>query len=387
MNQRGHIRKRGKTWSAVWFVFDEEGNRRQRSKGGFETKRKATAHLNGVLADLADGTYLEPKMITYAKFIREHWYPSLDVKPTTEAGYRFYMDRWVLPRLGTRMLPQITPAHIQALYDDLRKHGSIKDGGELSPTSVQHAAVVIRMSLDFALHQEFIHRNPAQAVKRPRRAQKEMAHWSPEEATEFLEATLGDRLYCAWLLFLTRGFRRGEIAGLRWKDVDLETARINVAHTRVLSKGNPITSTPKTNAGRRSVPLDDDLVEAIRTHRRHQLEERLKAGEVWADSGYVFVQEDGNPIRPEYFSTRFKRLARRHGLREIRMHDTRHTAASLALQAHIPSAVVSEWLGHSSVSITQDIYQHVIPSMSEEAGAKLTEIVMRSKKRAADGEE
>ncbi len=177
------------------------------------------------------------------------------------------------------------------------------------------------------------------------------------------------------MLFLQRGPRRGEIAGLRWSDVDLDSGRVSIAHTRVLVDAKPESSAPKTSAGRRTVPLSPRLVAALRAHRRRQLEERLSWGEPWSDTGYVFTKEDGVPLHPEYLSTAFERHVRRAGLRMIRLHDTRHTCATLALQAGVPTEVVSRWLGHESVSITQDIYQHVIPSMIEECAERLDEIV------------
>lgn len=131
-----------------------------------------------------------------------------------------------------------------------------------------------------------------------------------------------------------------------------------------------VESTPKTEAGRRTLHLDRGLVCVLRKHRAAQLEERLAAGPAWADSGHVFVREDGAPCHPEHLSDRFERLCAATGVRRIRLHDARHTAASLMLADGTPIKVAAEMLGHANPAITQGIYQHVLPGMAEDAGTR-----------------
>jgi integrase len=225
---------------------------------------------------------------------------------------------------------------------------------------------------------------PLAAFKRPSARRREMRHWNADETAQFLDTVEDDRLYAAWLLFLQRGLRRGEVAGLRWVNVDLELGRLSIVHTRVMVDGRVVESEPKTSAGRCTVPLGARLVATLRAHRRQQLEDRLAWGEVWQDSGYVFTREDGAPLHPEHLNGAFETHVRRSGLPPIRLHDTRHTCATLALQAGEKTEVVSRWLGHSSVAITQDLYQHAIPSMIEEAGERLDEIVFSRRRLTAD---
>ena len=137
-----------------------------------------------------------------------------------------------------------------------------------------------------------------------------MAVWDATQARQFLAFVRDDRLYPMWLLMLTTGLRRGEIAGLRWSDVDLETAVIAIQSTRVSVDSRSWSSSPKTAKGRRSVALDDMTVRALRSSRRAQRQERLKLGAAWQDSGFVFVREDGAPFHPERIIVIFKRLAR-----------------------------------------------------------------------------
>ncbi|HEX3542778.1 MAG TPA: tyrosine-type recombinase/integrase [Acidimicrobiales bacterium] len=378
MSQRGSTRKRGDTWTAYWFVKAGDSRRAQRSKGGFRLKSEAQHHLTQVLAEVQAGTYSEPRKATLASFVTEVWLParrSEGLRESTLCGYTTVMERWILPRIGGLALADITPRHVQCLYDDLAESGSTLGRGGLSKRSVQLAATLLRQTLTYAVEQGYLVRSPAAAIKRPKAPHSEMQAWTAGEAAAFLRSVADERLSALWLLALTRGPRRGELAGLRWADVDLEAGRISIRHTRVVVNAAATESTPKTDAGRRTVPLDDTLTAALRAHRRRQLEERLAWGPAWVDSGLVFTREDGSPLHPESLSTGFERLARRAGLRAIRFHDLRHTAATLALAAGIPTEYVAQWLGHSSASITRDLYQHVTPSMSEGAGAKLTALV------------
>jgi len=377
VSQGGSIRKRGDTWTAYWFVRGPDGQRVQRSKGGFRVKRDARTHLTTVLGSVQRGDFVESKRMTLSQFVREHFLPGLDLRPTTVASYADLLEGHVLPRLGGLQLAAITPNIVKALYDELLLSGRRSRIGGLSPRSVQYVGTVFGKVMSQAVAFGYVSRNPVSAVKRPTPRPPEMQAWTADEAAGFLDYVRDDRLYAAWVLFLTRGPRRGEIAGLRWSDVDLDGGRLSISHTRVSVGYEAQSSPPKTRQSRRTIPLDAQLVSILRSHRRRQLEDRLAWGKAWTDTGVVFTREDGVALHPEYFSQAFERLTRLAGLRTIRLHDTRHTAASLALQAGIPVKVVSEWLGHSSVSITLDVYSHVIPSMSEEAGARLTALVLK----------
>jgi integrase len=167
--------------------------------------------------------------------------------------------------------------------------------------------------------------------------------------------------------------RRGEVLGLPWRDVDLGQPRVSVTQTLV---GERRLSSPKTEKGRRSVALDSGTVEGLRAHRARQLEERLAFGPDYENSGLVFCREDGAALSPNAFSQTFDRLVKAAGLPRIRFHDLRHTHATLALQAGVHPNVVSERLGHSTVSITLDIYSHAIPVLQESAAELVAALVL-----------
>ena len=179
-------------------------------------------------------------------------------------------------------------------------------------------------------------RNVAASADLPKGMAPEMHVWSPDQLRVFLDHARRDRLYAAWLLFATTGMRRGELAGLRWPDVDLDANRISPRRPRVVVNYEVHVSEPKTAKGRRSLALDPATVAALRQHKARQAEERLAVGPRWHDSGLVFTWPDGRPIHPQRLSTWFEQLARAAGLPRIRLHDVRHSYASAALAAGIP---------------------------------------------------
>jgi integrase len=180
-----------------------------------------------------------------------------------------------------------------------------------------------------------------------------------------------------WVLFLTTGLRRGEMAALRWEDVDLERATMAVVRNRVSAgRGRAVSvHQPKTRRGRRNVALDTTSVEALRSHRATQSAECLRLGPAWVDSGYVFGGVDGAPLHPDTITATFQAIIRDLDVPRIRLHDLRHTSATLALKAGVHPKVVSERLGHATVGITLDLYSHVLDGMQAEAAEQIGAVV------------
>jgi integrase len=182
-----------------------------------------------------------------------------------------------------------------------------------------------------------------------------------------MAGTSEDRAAALWILMASTGMRRGEAIGLTWDVTDLDAGRLQVVRT-LITVGNEIHwSSPKTARGRRAVALDAGTVTALRRHRARQAEEKLALGTEYEDAGLVFSRPDGRPLHPKWVSDEFQRRAGQLDLPVIRLHDLRHTYATLALQAGIQTKIVSERIGHASTSITSDIYQHVSPEMQADA--------------------
>lgn len=344
---------------------------------GFKKKGEASAALTEILGRQQRGEYVAPSKRTLAHFLEE-WIEGqrAHLKPSTWQSYRLYVDSYIIPRLGSLALQEVTPSGLDAFYAELLQTGRRSQNGGLSARSVRFTHAILRRALSDAVRQNQLARNPAEEASPPKHRTPEMRTWSAEELRRFLERVREDRYFAAWRLAAMTGLRRGEIFGLRWRDLDLEAGRLSVRQT-LLSVGSTLTfGTPKTAKGRRSVALDAETVAALRRLKVRQAEERLALEGDWPDHDLVFTREDGEPVHPDPFSRRwFEKHVKAAGLPRIRFHDLRHTHATLALQAGIHPKVVSERLGHATISITLDTYSHAIPAMQEEAAVKIAALV------------
>jgi integrase len=355
-------------------VHPATGKRRRPSKSGFKTKRAATQAMREAMRALELGVTRPGETPSLAAFVDE-WLAGRrsSLRQSTWASYRDVLEGRVVPRLGALRLDKLTAKHVAGLAVDLEQHGGrdARQGPGLSARSVRYTLTVLTRALDDAVKRGLIPRNPAEHVDRPRVVDKEMEWWSIAEARTFLNYTADDRLAALWTLLLTTGLRRGEALGLKWGDIDFDAGRLAVRRTLV-SVGYEIRwSEPKTAASKRVVALDPGTVTALRAHRARQAEERLAVGAGYLDQGLVFCDIAGEPLHPDGVTQRFDRLVRNAGLRRIRLHDLRHTAATLMLENGVPLKAVAERLGHSSIRTTSDLYQHVSETMQDEAAAKL----------------
>ncbi len=204
-----------------------------------------------------------------------------------------------------------------------------------------------------------------------------MRVWDASQLKAFLAHVADDRLAGLWILAATSGARRGELLGLRWRDVDLDAGRIHIRQTLAVTNGQPYISTPKTPRSRRSVSLDSGTVTALKAHRRRQLEEKLAGGPAWVDTGLVFVREDGSWLHPERGVSRlFTRHVRDAGLPPLSLHGLRHSYATIALGAGVHPKIVSERLGHSSIAITLDCYSSVLESVGEDEANRVGNLIL-----------
>jgi integrase len=372
---RGHVARKGKRYYPVVDVGrdPESGRRRQKWHASCSTKREAERALVTILGSLQTAAYVEPSRGTVADFLIE-WLPAIraTVRPSTWASYETHVRRYLSPRLGPVSLQRVSAPAITTLYADLLAEG-------LSAGSVRRVAATLHRALEDAVRWGRVHRNAADQATPPRKRTPEMSVWTTEELGRFLTAVEDDRLYALWLLFATTGLRRGEALALRWPDVDLEARRIAVRQSVVPVNGRLIYAEPKTPRGRRSVALDVTTARALREHRKRQAEERLAVGPAYQAGDLLFCREDGAPLAPGRVSHRFAETSRRVGLPPIRLHDLRHTHATMALAAGVHPKTVSERLGHSSVSLTLDLYSHAIPALQEEAADRIAGLLFPSR--------
>ncbi len=238
---------------------------------------------------------------------------------------------------------------------------------------------ILHKALDTAVKWDLLQVNVCDKVSAPRQKRYEIHTLTPEQAQHFLEAVQEHRLKALFVLALSTGMRRGEIVGLKWQDISLTDGTLHVRRTvSYVNRVGFVESEPKTGQGRRKIRLPTFTVEALREHRTRQLEERLLAGELWQDHSLVFCTATGNYINPEStLKTIFKRILKNAGLPDIRFHDLRHSAATLMLSMGVHPKVVQELLGHSQISITMDIYSHVLPSMQQDAMEKMNTLLQK----------
>lgn len=343
------------------------GKRRQTLRQGFRTKREAEAALEEVLSSVRDGSVTSRSSATLGEFL-DGWLVTQKqrLKRTTHASYGVAVDR-VRAQLGQVKLQALTPLQIEAFYADLSERGS-KRGRPLTGKTIRNTHVVLRKALADAERLGLVSRNPASVARPPAQERSEHRTWSSEELREFFDVIADHRLRGAYVLLATTGMRRGEVLGLRWRDVDLDAGELAVLQSLTTVGYELIFSTPKTARSRRVVFLDPDTVRELRSHRRRQREERLAAGPAWDGSdGLVFTDELGGAVHPDWFRREFARQTRQAGFPQIRLHDLRHTYATLALKAGVHPKVVSERLGHATVGITLDLYSHVTPAIARDA--------------------
>ncbi len=365
------------------------GRRQQRRGGGFTTKAEAQRHERELLATLDKGRYVPRTRLTLATYLREEWLPAT---APPRVAYKTWKERrdsfeaYVIPRVGQVGLSKLNPGHLNRLYTDLLADGRTKGPGGLSPTTVRDIHRRLRKALADAVRWGLVERNPtdladpppAKAVASARR--RSMTTWTATELAAFLEATASRPLHTVWLVAAMTGLRRSELCGLRWADVDLAASQLTVRQTVVEGEdGYELTDGQKSQASARTIHLDARTAMALRTQRKGQLEVRLATGPHWNDGDLVFPSDVGGTRLPASLAQAFRRDVRRVGVPPIRLHDVRHTHATLLLRAGVNPKVVSERLGHSSVAFTLDTYAHVMPGMQPEAAELLASLVFRGR--------
>ena len=361
----------------------ETEERRRETKAGFATQKECQAAMNKLLVAVEQHSYAAPTKASVREYLVKEWLPAVKstIRPSTYSSYVQHVECHVAPHIGSVKLQKLSGSQVNALYAKLAETGR-KDGKSgLSPMTIHHVHSCLHKACKDAVRWGHISRNPLDAADPPRKkgdGSKEMQTWSKEQLRAFLEAMAGERLYALWHTIAMTGMRRGEAIGLRWSDVDLENARLSVRRALIPINREVVVSEPKTAKGRRVVALDPGTVEVLKGQAARQLDEQDAQDDAWVETGLVFAQENGAALDPESVSRYFRQAVKQSLLPQIRLHDLRHTHATLALQAGIHPKVVSERLGHATVSITLDTYSHAIPAMQEEAAALIAQLVFAS---------
>jgi integrase len=367
---------RAKPWAYIIELGgDEAGRRKQSWRSGFRTKREATAAMNEEIGRRHGGSHIEPSRLTVGQFLTEHWLPGLvKIRPSTMRSYQSHVDLYLVPAFDGIRLSGLTTPLINRFYAELQ-HGTGQRGRRLRPATIRRVHATLHSALADALRWRLIQHNPATGTELPAVRRAEMQVWTGEELGAFLAATTDDPLAMLYRLVAHTGLRRGEAVGLRWSDVDLAAGSVTVSSQHVDVGYEVVHGEPKTRRGHRRIALDPGTAAHLAAHRRRQVERALAAGLPDAVLGFVFARPDGSAYHPDFVTKHFNLLVRRTGLPRIRLHDLRHTHATLGLAAGIPAKVMADRLGHSSVMLTLDIYSHVTPAMDHAAANLIAGLV------------
>ena len=301
-----------------------------------------------------------------------HWLDTIairKVRASTLQGYRGKVNSRIIPAVGHHRLDRLQPEHLDAWYIELADEG-------LASSTILQLHRILSRALKVAMQRGKIARNVCSLVDAPSLRREEVVPFSTTEARALLAAARGLRNEARWSVALALGLRQGEALALRWEDIDLDTGTLTVKRSmqRLVGKGL-VFDEPKSRAGRRAIKLPNGLRDALRAHRAAQLEERLAAGSEWQENGLLFAQINGRPIDPGSDWKSWKALLALAGVRDARLHDARHTAATLLLQQGVSARVAMQILGHSQISLTLGTYSHVVPELAQEAADRIDRVL------------
>ncbi len=363
------------TWSYIVDVAAHGSPREQRRAGGFATKAQAVEAMHARQSSAASGSFVEPSRRTVEQYLTT-WLRAVrgEVRGGTWRGYELNVRRHIGPRIGAIPMQQLTRAQVKGAYNDIAERGA-PSGRSLNAKTVHNVHLTLRKALADAVEDRLLSHNPADGAHRLHKDHPEMRTWTAEQLSRFLAAVADDEHFCLWRLAATTGMRRGELLGLRWHDVHAATGHVQVVQQRVRGDAGFTYGPPKTARGRRSISLDAVTVAALSSHRQSQAVIRPMFGRQDEDADLVFARADGSPMDPDSVSGRFERIVRRLQLPLIRLHDLRHTHATLALAAGVHPKVVQERLGHSSVTMTLDLYSHAVPGMQADAASRIAALI------------
>jgi len=334
------------------------------------TRQEAARRLTEALRDyekglpiVGDKQVLRTYLVEWLEIIR----PAL--RESSWQRYEEICRLHLIPQLGGTPLSKLTAQQLNRLYAQ-----KLADG--LSPQMVRYIHVTAHKALQNALHVGLVQRNVASFATAPRKQRRKMHVFNAEQARTFLEAARGDPFEALYVLAITCAMRLGELLALQWSDVDLEAGHLQVRTSVRKHRRRFAFNEPKTDHGRRKLALTHLAQEALQAHRDYQKGKRLAAGSAWNQTDLVFCNEVGLPLDGiSVMRYRYAPLIKSAGLPRIRFHDLRHTCATLLLLAGVHPKVVSEMLGHASITITLDLYSHVLPDMQREATSALDELL------------
>ncbi|MBA0124236.1 site-specific integrase [Haloechinothrix sp. YIM 98757] len=384
-------RKDGR-WEAKVFVNTPDGLRKRVSVYG-DTWEEAHSEKIRLQDQQRRGIPVAVSTVTVGEYM-SYWLYDIaqaKVRRTTYSSYELLTRLYIVPGLGKRKLTALQAAHVRTWLNSVSKtcqccaqgkDAARADKGKARCCAKQPAECceqypgtgtlrallrVLRAALQDAIDEDLLARNVARQVSMPTGALRKVKPWTVEEARQFLEAAKHDRLYALWAVALAVGLRRGEALGLRWSDVDLNAGRINIGQALYRVSKELKLDQVKSESSAASVPLPEQLVVILRQHRRQQLADLRQSST--NEHGLVFTTRNGTPLEPRNVNRAFAALCRRANVRPIRLHDLRHSCATLLFSMGVDAATVQRILRHSSITVTTGTYVEVIEQVQRDAVA------------------
>ncbi|MEU6793120.1 tyrosine-type recombinase/integrase [Nonomuraea wenchangensis] len=361
-------------------------------RGGFASAEAARCAGGELLLAEKEGP---PAGCTVGQWLR-YWLSVVEsrLRPTTHRACRDHVRLHLIPYLGRVRLAELSRWDVTRMFVALGRRRN-RYGQPISASTLERIRATLRAALNHAVREDLIADNPAQGVRLPApvrthpvvwTARREaawqrggerpaVAVWTVEQLAAFLRFVREDPLFVLWWLVALRGLRRGEVAGLRWVDVDLERRELTIAHQLVHTDEGLVLCEPKSAASRRTLALDPETVRLLRRHERAQ---RRLPGERWSPTSPIFTLGSGAAVQPSYLTHRFHKLVAASGLPPVRLHDLRHGAATLALASGTELKVVQGTLGHASIVLTADTYVSVLPQLYHDSAKATARLVLKA---------
>ncbi|GAA0382361.1 site-specific integrase [Paenibacillus motobuensis] len=392
---KGSIEKRGtNSWRLrIDLGYHADGTRNRPSRtitvedpALLKTTKKLREYLEDELfkfkQEVESGEYINPEKMTLKQFVNNEWDPKYacntdNLSPLSYDTYKRHIKNHILPKFGHMYLDEIKTLHIVTFISDLGKPGARKDGkGELlSPGTIQYIYRVLKNILTRAKDWQLIKSNPAIGVKKPKVEQTEFDYYDEDEAKEVIKCLYKEPR--RWRLFMLGamigGCRRGELLSIEWCDVDFNNKTIEVRNSISQTKnGKAVEKKPKSKSSERIIAMPEWYMNELRIHEREWKKEKLQVGDKWigGDRQYVFHAGFGKPFYHTYPSEWWDKFTIRHGVKNIRLHDLRHSSATLLIEAEASMKAIQKRLGHSKYQTTANIYTHVTKKLSRGTAEK-----------------
>lgn len=361
-----------------WFQFYTgrvvNGVRERITKRGFRTKKEAEKAMVEARAAIHKGEYVEPTKLLFREYLHDWIKTKRNLGEQTLELYESYLRTHIIPVLGHIPLAKMTAHDIELFLDTLHEKG-------LSASTTKRIFSVVNAALNAAETKDLVPKNVANKVEKPQVSRRrELVVWDPAFVTEFLEKTRNaSRYWIAVYLAVMTGMRQGEILGLRWSDIDFEKRNLTIQQT--VNRHREIKAGAKTIKSMRSVALSPDTIEVLKEHRKLIMMEQVAHGPAYQNNDLVVCTKFGGPVTQRAIQKVWTSFLKKTGAPKITFHDLRHTHASLLIKQGVHIKVISERLGHSSVSITMDTYGHLMPNMQEDAANGLDALMKSTANR------